>query len=69
MVTAALSLSILIGLARLSLAVHWLTDVLGGWALGTLWFAVVVVISDVAASLHQRDVTSPPRAPVPQRTP
>ena len=67
-VTAALSLSILVGLARLSLAVHWLTDVLGGWALGALWFAVVVVVSDVAASLQQRDEASPPPAPVPEKT-
>ncbi len=54
-VTAAISLAILIGLARLTLAVHWLTDVLGGWALGILWFTVVVVVSELAASLHHRD--------------
>lgn len=54
-VTVALSLAILVGLARLTLAVHWLTDVLGGWALGILWFAVVVVVSDVASSLQHRD--------------
>ena len=65
-VTLALSLSALIGLARLALAVHWLTDVLGGWALGLLWFAVVVVITEVAASLHPRDVSEPPPEPVPQ---
>ena len=54
-VTAALSLAVLVGLARLTLAVHWLTAVLGGWALGILWFGVVVVVSDVAASLAHRD--------------
>lgn len=54
-VTGALSLSALIGLARLSLAVHWFTDVLGGWALGVLWFAVVVMITEVASSLQHRD--------------
>ena len=59
-VTAALSLAILVGLARLSLAVHWLTDVLGGWALGTLWFAVIVVVGEVAASHHHRDDEAPP---------
>lgn len=56
-VTAAVSLTILVGLARLMLAVHWLTDVLGGWALGVLWFAVVVVVSDVASSIRHRDDT------------
>jgi membrane protein DedA with SNARE-associated domain/membrane-associated phospholipid phosphatase len=63
-VTAAVSVTILVGLARLTLAVHWLTDVLGGWALGVLWFAVVVVVSDVASSLHRRDDDQPARAPM-----
>jgi undecaprenyl-diphosphatase len=52
--TAAVTVSMLVGLVGLALGVHWLTDVLGGWALGTLWFAAVVVISDVAASIHHR---------------
>ncbi len=63
-VTAALGLTILVGLARLTLGVHWLTDVLGGWALGVLWFAVVVVVSEVAASLHHRDDPGSPARPV-----
>jgi membrane-associated phospholipid phosphatase len=62
------SLSVLIGLARLTLSVHWLTDVLGGWALGILWFTVVVVVTEVAASLQRRDeVGEPPPEPVAQR--
>ncbi len=67
-VTAAVSASLLIGLARLTLAVHWLTDVLGGWAIGVLWFAVVVVVSEVAASLNQRDSADEPSERVPQET-
>ena len=67
-VTAALSLAILVGLARLTLAVHWLTDVLGGWALGTLWFAVIVVVSEVTASLRQRDEEAQPAEPVVQES-
>jgi membrane-associated phospholipid phosphatase len=57
---------ILVGLSRLTLAVHWLTDVLGGWALGVLWFGVVVVISEVAASLRDRPAAEPPPEPVAQ---
>jgi undecaprenyl-diphosphatase len=53
--TAAVSLSLLVGLVGLALGAHWLTDVLGGWALGTLWFAIIAVVSDVAASIHHRD--------------
>jgi membrane protein DedA with SNARE-associated domain/membrane-associated phospholipid phosphatase len=59
-VTAAVSLAVLIGLSRLTLAVHWLTDVLGGWALGMLWFAVVMVLSEVAASLQHEEEEEPP---------
>lgn len=53
-VTAAVSGALLVGVSQLTLAVRWLTDVLGGWALGTLWFAVVVVVAEVADSLRRR---------------
>ena len=64
--TAAVSVAVLVGLSRLTLAVQWLTDVLGGGALGTLWFAVVVVMTEVAASVRHRDDVGPDpdRAPV-----
>jgi len=58
-VTAAVTVSMLVGLVGLALGIHWLTDVLGGWALGALWFAAIVVISDVAATIHHRE---PPQA-------
>jgi undecaprenyl-diphosphatase len=38
-----------VGITRLYLAAHWLTDVLGGWSLGTLWFLVVVAASRAVA--------------------
>ena len=65
-VASALSVSMLVGLVGLALGVHWLTDVLGGWALGLLWFAIVAVVGDVAATIHHRQpaaVRPPARAP------
>jgi undecaprenyl-diphosphatase len=36
---------IVVGASRLYLGVHWLTDVLGGYALGLTWMSVVMVAS------------------------
>ncbi|NMC85468.1 MAG: phosphatase PAP2 family protein [Anaerolineaceae bacterium] len=42
-VTAAVVISVLIGFSRLYLGVHYLTDVLAGWAAGGLWLAVCIL--------------------------
>jgi len=39
---AAVLLSLLIGLSRVMLGVHWPSDVVGGWAFGMLWVLVAL---------------------------
>lgn len=47
----AAAMIVVIGLCRLYLGVHWLTDVLGGLALGLCWVAIVQV---TAAAVDRR---------------
>ena len=55
--TAATLVALLIGFSRLYLGVHWLSDVLGGYALGAGWLAIVAI----AGATYRR--LRPPRAP------
>lgn len=59
LVAAALLIALIVGLSRVYLGVHEPTDVLGGWALGGLWVAVVLITTSALA--HRR--ASPERDP------
>jgi undecaprenyl-diphosphatase len=53
-VAAALALALLVGLTRLVLAVHWPSDVVGGWAFGGAWTLLLLrVARGMSAPLHR----------------
>jgi membrane protein DedA with SNARE-associated domain/membrane-associated phospholipid phosphatase len=67
----AFLLAALIGLSRLYLGAHWLTDVLGGWALGAMWlFALLVAFrtsgEDRGATETSQMGSVGPRHPAPE---
>jgi undecaprenyl-diphosphatase len=58
LVCAAL-VTVLIGLSRVVLGVHWATDVLGGWAFGSAWAMAWLLIARRLSARHRH---GPPRA-------
>ncbi len=73
--TAAALLAGLVGLSRLYLGAHWLTDVLGALTLGAAWLFVLLTAARTIGALHgetaappgSRPTQAPP--PPPGRTP
>ncbi len=49
----------LIGISRILLGVHYLSDVLGGWAIGVAWLGVTTVAFEVSRRAAGRPVTHP----------
>ncbi|MFL5907261.1 MAG: bifunctional DedA family/phosphatase PAP2 family protein [Solirubrobacterales bacterium] len=52
LIAAGLALTLLIGLSRVYLRVHWLSDVSGGWALGVSCFSAVAAVMLVIAHIR-----------------
>jgi membrane-associated phospholipid phosphatase len=58
LLVAAAILILLIGISRLYLGVHFLTDVIAGFSLGLAWVTLCVLLLHLGVRLRKRDQTS-----------
>lgn len=64
-IAAAAAFSLLMGLSRVYLGHHWLTDVLVAWTLGLAWLTLVIVAHRLFLTVSRRRTRSPVGAGLP----
>ncbi len=55
MIAAGIVLTALVGLSRVYLSVHYLSDVSAGWALGAASFSLCAAVALVITTIRQND--------------
>ncbi|MFL6056381.1 MAG: HAD-IC family P-type ATPase [Actinoallomurus sp.] len=64
----AVTVAVVLGLSRVYLGVHWLTDVLGGWALAGAWLALVLTVTITIGRLSPGAAVLPARPAAAERS-
>jgi membrane-associated phospholipid phosphatase len=63
-VLAALATAVvLVGLSRVYLGVHWLSDIAGGWSAGVVWLATATVAFETLLRIRRLRRGAPPPSP------
>jgi undecaprenyl-diphosphatase len=57
--SSALGVAFLVGLSRIYLGVHWVSDVSSGWFVGAAWLAVTVGVCEL---IHELRANQPRRS-------
>ncbi len=58
-----MTITILVGLSRVYLGVHWASDIAGGWSAGAVWLASSVVSFEMLLHLRQLRRGAAPSSP------
>lgn len=57
---AAVAIAVLVGVSRVYLGVHWLTDVVGAWLLAAAWLTIALTVAATIGRLRPSAALLPP---------